>query len=52
MGAGVVVSLQGHKLNCVVRFGFRATNNVVEYEALLAGLRLAKKNASKEIAHQ
>lgn len=27
--------LKGHKLNCVVRFGFKATNNVAEYEALL-----------------
>lgn len=44
MGAGVVlISPEGHKLNCVMKFGFKITNNVVEYEALLAGLRLAKE---------
>lgn len=42
--AGVVlISPEGHKLNCVVRFGFKATNNLVEYETLLAGLKLAKE---------
>ncbi|XP_022850205.1 uncharacterized protein LOC111372209 [Olea europaea var. sylvestris] len=43
-GAGVaLVSSEGHKLNSVVKFEFKATNNAVEYEALLAGLRLAKE---------
>ncbi|XP_022876923.1 uncharacterized protein LOC111395145 [Olea europaea var. sylvestris] len=43
-GAGVIlISPEGHKLTSAVRFGFKATNNVAEYEALLAGLRLAKK---------
>ncbi|XP_022856703.1 uncharacterized protein LOC111377807 [Olea europaea var. sylvestris] len=43
-GAGIVLeSPEGHLLNCAVRFGFRASNNVAEYEALLAGLRLAKE---------
>ncbi|XP_022851791.1 uncharacterized protein LOC111373492 [Olea europaea var. sylvestris] len=42
--AGVILeSPEGHKLNCTVRFGFKASNNAVEYEALLAGLRLAKE---------
>ncbi|XP_022855998.1 uncharacterized protein LOC111377175 [Olea europaea var. sylvestris] len=41
-GAGVVlISPEGHKLTSVVRFRFKATNNAAEYEALLAGLRLA-----------
>ncbi|XP_022857284.1 uncharacterized protein LOC111378334 [Olea europaea var. sylvestris] len=43
-GAGIVLeSPEGHLLNCAVRFGFRASNNATEYEALLAGLRLAKE---------
>lgn len=43
-GAGIVpVSLEGHKLNCVMRFDFKATNNVAKYEAFLVGLRLAKE---------
>ncbi|XP_022880896.1 uncharacterized protein LOC111398193 [Olea europaea var. sylvestris] len=43
-GTGVVlISPEGHKLTLVVRFGFKATNNVAQYESLLAGLRLAKE---------
>ncbi|XP_022897539.1 uncharacterized protein LOC111411217 [Olea europaea var. sylvestris] len=43
-GAGIILeSLEGHKLNCTVRLGFRVSNNAAEYEALLAGLRLAKE---------
>lgn len=38
----VLVSLEGHKLHCVVRFGFKAFNNIAKYKAFLAGLRLAK----------
>lgn len=34
----VLVSPEGHKLNCAVRFEFKATNNVAEYKALLASL--------------
>lgn len=33
-GAGVVlVCSEGHKLNCVVRYGLKPSNNVAEYEA-------------------
>ena len=43
-GAGIVLeSLEGHKLNCAVRFDFKASNNATEYAALLAGLRLARE---------
>lgn len=43
-GAGVMlISPGGHRILCALRFGFQATNNEVEYEALLAGLRLAKE---------
>ncbi|XP_022889049.1 uncharacterized protein LOC111404482 [Olea europaea var. sylvestris] len=49
-GAGVVlISPEGHKLNSTVRFGFKATNNVAEYEALLAGLRLTKEMQVKRL---
>ncbi|XP_022846411.1 uncharacterized protein LOC111369165 [Olea europaea var. sylvestris] len=49
-GAGVVlISPEGYKLNSTVRFGFKATNNVAEYEALLAGLRLAKEMQVKRL---
>ncbi|XP_022891636.1 uncharacterized protein LOC111406442 [Olea europaea var. sylvestris] len=42
--AGVVLeSPEGHKQNCIVRFGFKASNNAAEYEAFLVGLRLAKE---------
>ena len=41
-GAGVVlVSLDGVKTRHVLRMHFRASNNAVEYEALLHGLRTA-----------
>ena len=32
-----------------IRFRFLITNNVVEYEALLSGLRLAKKIHARKI---
>ena len=35
----VIVSLEGVKLEHSLRLGFKASNNEVEYEALLAGLR-------------
>ena len=42
-GAGIIlVSPDGVKLSCAVRFKFKVTNNQAEYEALLSGLRLAK----------
>ena len=43
-GIGVIlVNLDKVKLRCVLCFRFKATNNQVKYEALLAGLRLAKE---------
>ena len=42
-GAGVVlISPEGETLKYAVRLQFSATNNEVEYEALLTGLSLAK----------
>ncbi|XP_059654534.1 uncharacterized protein LOC132301284 [Cornus florida] len=42
-GAGLVlISPEGENLKYALRFGFKATNNEAEYEALIAGLKLAK----------
>ncbi|XP_059633000.1 uncharacterized protein LOC132275612 [Cornus florida] len=42
-GAGlVIISPNGECIKYALRFGFKATNNEAEYEALLAGLRIAK----------
>ncbi|XP_059654497.1 uncharacterized protein LOC132301242 [Cornus florida] len=42
-GAGLVlVSPEGECIKYAIRFGFKATNNEAEYEALLAGLMMAK----------
>ena len=30
-------------MHCTLRFGFKASNNEAEYEALIAGLKLAKE---------
>ncbi|XP_022889065.1 uncharacterized protein LOC111404501 [Olea europaea var. sylvestris] len=43
-GAGIgLESPKGHKLNCAVRFGFKASSNAAKYEALLVSLRFAKE---------
>lgn len=39
----ILESPESHKLNCSVRFRFKAFNDVTEYQALLAGLKLAKE---------
>ena len=39
----MLISPEGHKITCALRFGFKASNNEVEYKAFLAGLRLAKE---------
>ena len=39
----MLISPEGHKITCALRFGFKASNNEAEYEDLLAGLRLAKE---------
>ncbi|WOG87730.1 hypothetical protein DCAR_0206961 [Daucus carota subsp. sativus] len=42
-GAGVLlISPEGFKVQQAIRFNFSATNNEAEYEALIAGLNLAK----------
>ena len=42
-GAGVVLfSLEEDKIECMIRLEFHATNNEAKYEALIAGLDLAR----------
>ncbi|KAI5353741.1 hypothetical protein L3X38_006635 [Prunus dulcis] len=49
-GAGIVlVSPDKVTLEYALRFKFQASNNEVEYEALLAGLRLAKEMDARQI---
>ena len=43
-GAGIIlISPEGHRFHSALRFGFKASNNEAEYEALLAGLRIAQE---------
>ena len=39
----MLVSPEGHRMHCSLRFGFKASNNEAEYEALIAGLKLVKE---------
>ena len=49
-GAGIMlISPEGHKILSALRFEFKATNNEAEYEALLAGLRLALEVRAERI---
>ena len=44
LGAGLIlISPEGYRMNCALRFGFKASNYEAEYEALIAGLELAKE---------
>ncbi|KAL5550679.1 hypothetical protein UlMin_000855 [Ulmus minor] len=45
----ILVSPDGVKLSCAIRFKFKATNNQAEYEALLSGLRLAKEVSARHL---
>ena len=38
----ILITPKGHRFHCAIRFDFITSNNEAEYEALLAGLRLAK----------
>ena len=43
-GVGLIlISPEGHRMQCTLRFGFKASNNEAEYEALIAGLNLLRK---------
>ena len=36
----MLISPEGDKIHCAIRFGFKTSNNEAEYEALIAGLCL------------
>ena len=49
-GAGVVIQTpKGDKIECMIRLDFPTTNNEAEYEALVAGLDLAKAVGAKNV---
>ncbi|GKF90525.1 reverse transcriptase domain-containing protein [Tanacetum coccineum] len=49
-GAGLIlVSPEGKEYTYALRFEFKTTNNEAEYEALLAGLRIAKEMKVQEL---
>ena len=39
----MLISPEGHKIHYALRFGFSVSNNKDEYEALIAGMRLARE---------
>ena len=43
----ILITPEGHRFHCAIRFDFTASNNEAEYEALLAGLRMAKDMSIK-----
>ncbi|GJZ25067.1 reverse transcriptase domain-containing protein [Tanacetum coccineum] len=49
-GAGLILtSPEGMEFTYALRFGFEATNNEAEYEALIAGLRIAEQMGIKSL---
>ena len=49
-GVGVVIRTpKGDKIECMIRLDFPTTNNEAEYEALVAGLDLAKATRAENI---
>ena len=39
----MLISPEGHNIHYAIRFGFKASNNEAEYEALIASLCLARE---------
>ncbi|KAL0445373.1 UNVERIFIED_CONTAM: putative protein K02A2.6 [Sesamum latifolium] len=49
-GAGIVITTpQGEDLEFAIKFGFKASNNEAEYEALVIGLRMARETGAKHL---
>ncbi|GKB39319.1 reverse transcriptase domain-containing protein, partial [Tanacetum coccineum] len=49
-GAGVILtSPEGMEFTYALRFGFEATNNEAEYEALIVGLRITEQIGIKNL---
>ena len=50
-GGGVIlISPEGHRIHSALRFKFDASNNEAEYEALLAGLCIARELKVENLA--
>ena len=45
----VIQTLEGDKIECIIRLDFPTTNNEVEYEALVGGLDLARAAGAKNV---
>ncbi|KAL0355344.1 UNVERIFIED_CONTAM: hypothetical protein Sradi_3981300 [Sesamum radiatum] len=49
-GAGIVITTpQGEDLEFAIKFGFKASNNEAEYEALVIGMRMANEAGDKHL---
>ncbi|KAL0401836.1 UNVERIFIED_CONTAM: polyprotein [Sesamum latifolium] len=49
-GAGIVItSPQGEDLEFAIKFGFKASNNEAEYEALVVGMKMAHKAGARHL---
>ncbi|KAL0411147.1 UNVERIFIED_CONTAM: hypothetical protein Slati_3704400 [Sesamum latifolium] len=49
-GAGIVITTpQGEDLEFVIKFGFKASNNEAEYEALVIGMRMAHEIGARHL---
>ena len=49
-GVGIMlISPKGHKIHYALCFGFKASSNEAQYEALIVGLRLAKELQARNI---
>ncbi|KAL2471410.1 Retrovirus-related Pol polyprotein from transposon [Abeliophyllum distichum] len=49
VGAGILlISPDGHNLNCSLCLEFKASNNATKYEALLSDFEVSTKNEGKE----
>ncbi|KAL0367061.1 UNVERIFIED_CONTAM: hypothetical protein Sradi_3596200 [Sesamum radiatum] len=49
-GAGIVITTpQGEDLEFAIKFGFKASNNEAEYEALVIGMRMAHEAGVKNL---
>lgn len=49
LGVGIILSEEGHKLNCALKFAFKVTKYEVKCEALLMGFRLVKEMQARRI---
>ncbi|KAL0356076.1 UNVERIFIED_CONTAM: Ribonuclease HI [Sesamum radiatum] len=49
-GAGIVITTpQGEDLEFAIKFGFKASNNEAEYEALVVGMRMAHEIGARRL---